>query len=134
MSQHPAEIYKGQKSHAEVFQAVAEVFFAEFEYYGKEYQESEKKAHEHEVEKRAYDQKQGNSRDISFSRLPDIGTRKRKELKGAQTRKQTHKSEIVHSPVVKYKKKYRYRHYGGRDSCDQVSFFLHPALPLRGIA
>ena len=84
-----------------------------------------KKAHKQEVEKRAYDQKQGNSRDINFSRLPDTGTRKREEFKGAQTRKQTYKSEIVHSPKVEYKKKYRHRHYGGRDSRDQVSFFFH---------
>ena len=41
----------------------------------------EKKTHKHEIEKRAYDQKQGNSRDISFSRLPDIGARKRENSK-----------------------------------------------------
>ena len=67
-----------------ILQAVAEILFAEFENYGEKYQEGEKKAHEHEVKKRAYDQKQGNSRDVNLSRLPYIGIRKREELKRAQ--------------------------------------------------
>ena len=112
VGKHPAEIYKGQKGHAEVSQAVAEILFAEFEYYGEEYQEGEEKTHEHEVKKRAYDQKQGNGRDINLSRLPYIGARKLEELNGAKSRNQAHQSEIVNSPVVEYEKKYRYGHDG----------------------